>query len=74
MFIRRRVRVDDARRVRVRANAFRRDANGHACASVRLRRANADDSDHRANVRAYAFFLRAYVRVRVVPFAYLSFC
>ena len=58
-------RVDDVRRVRVRAYALWRDAYARACVPSRLRQAHVDDEGHRANARACALLLRAYVHVCV---------
>ena len=58
-------RVDDVRRVRVRAYALWRDAYVPACVPSRLRQAHVDGEGHRANARAYALLLRAYVHVCV---------
>ena len=66
-----RVRVDDARRVRVRAYGLSPDAYVRACAPLRLRGADARDADHRANARANALLLHAYVCVRVPSFSLL---
>ena len=58
-------RVDDVRRVRVRAYALWRDAYARACVPSRLRQAHVDGAGHRANARACALLLRAYVRAYV---------
>jgi len=62
---RHRVRVDDVRRVRVRAYAFSPDAYVRAYALFRPRRADARDAGRRVNAHAYAKLLRVDVRVRV---------
>lgn len=75
-----RVRVDDARRDRVRVCALWQGVCVRACALPRLLRVNARDAGRRANVRACAsplrVYVRVYVRVRVhvrVPLSLLLF-
>ncbi len=67
-------RVDDVRRVRVRAYALWRDAYAPAYVPFRLLHLNVDGAGHRANDRANALLLRAYVRVRVLSLSSLLFC
>jgi len=62
---RHRVRVDDVRRVRVRAYALSPDAYVRAYALFHPRRADARDAGRRVNAHAYAKLLRVDVRVRV---------
>jgi hypothetical protein len=62
---RHRVRVDDVRRVRVRAYALSPDAYVRAYALFHPRRADARDAGRRVNAYAYAKLLRVDVRVRV---------
>ncbi len=76
MAIRLRLR-DDALPVRVRAYASQRDAYVRVYVRVyvpfRPRRVDVDDSGRRANARANAFLLRAYVYVRVLSFSVAPF-
>ena len=67
-------RVDDVRRVRVRAYALWRDAYAPAYVPFRLLHLNVDGAGHHANDRANALLLRAYVRVRVLSLSSLLFC